>query len=153
MACAVKLWTRTSPPTGQLLSTLERHPNIKLLFLCSPGNPTGTQIDIRDVVTILRFQAFKGLVVVDEAYIDFAAVKSGDSPESAVSLLKNYPNLCVLQTMSKSFGLAGIRYVFSVEPSQQRPWSLPSVRLASSCSTNRIQPTTHGMGPSTLPSH
>ncbi|KAH7345761.1 histidinol-phosphate aminotransferase [Rhizoctonia solani] len=65
-------------------------PSIKLIFVCSPGNPTDT--------------AFKGIVIVDEAYIDFARPE-----DSAVSLIPQYANLCVMQTLSKSFGLAAIR--------------------------------------------
>lgn len=83
-------------------------PSIKLIFLCSPGNPTGTLIDLADVKALLDFPEFKGIVIVDEAYIDFAPEGS-----SAVSLVKGYANLCVLQTLSKSFGLAAIRYVAS----------------------------------------
>lgn len=74
------------------------------MFLCSPGNPTGTLIPISDIRKLLDDATFKGIVVVDEAYIDF----SGDK-DSAVPLVKEYANVCVLQTLSKSFGLAGIR--------------------------------------------
>ncbi|KAG1779453.1 pyridoxal phosphate-dependent transferase [Suillus placidus] len=79
-------------------------PSIKLIFLCSPGNPTGTLISLAAVKAILDYQPFKGIVVVDEAYIDFAGEGA-----SAVSLIKDYANLCVMQTLSKSFGLAAIR--------------------------------------------
>ena len=75
---------------------------IKLIFLCSPGNPTGTLIPVKDIVELLEYPKFKGIVVVDEAYIDFA----GDS-SSAVQLVSKYANICVSQTLSKSFGLAG----------------------------------------------
>ena len=83
-------------------------PSIKLVFLCSPGNPTGTLISLSSIREILEYEDFKGIVIVDEAYIDFA-----DEKASAVSLIKEYANLCVTQTLSKSFGLAAIRYVFS----------------------------------------
>ncbi|KAF8870974.1 aminotransferase class I and II-domain-containing protein [Gymnopilus junonius] len=81
-------------------------PSIKLIFLCSPGNPTGTLISLSSIRALLEFPAFKGIVVVDEAYIDFA-----DDPktQSASSLVKEYANICVMQTLSKSFGLAAIR--------------------------------------------
>ena len=71
----------------------------KAFFLCSPNNPTGNMIaDLEFYI-----QNFNGIVVVDEAYIEF-------SPEiSAVSLLAKYPNLIVLKTMSKAFGMAGLR--------------------------------------------
>ena len=77
---------------------------IKLTFVCSPGNPTGTLINMKDIVTLLEDQNNKGLVVVDEAYIDFS-----DDDKSAVQLVEKYSNLVVMQTLSKSFGLAGIR--------------------------------------------
>jgi len=83
---------------------VDSDPSIKLIFLCSPGNPTGTLISLADIKSILEYPAFKGIVVVDEAYIDFAADGS-----SAVSLIPQYANLCVSQTLSKSFGLAAIR--------------------------------------------
>ncbi|KAG2053139.1 histidinol-phosphate aminotransferase [Suillus hirtellus] len=79
-------------------------PSIKLIFLCSPGNPTGTLISLTAIKAILDYKPFKGIVVVDEAYIDFAGEGT-----SAVSLIKDYANLCVMQTLSKSFGLAAIR--------------------------------------------
>ncbi|KZT10296.1 histidinol-phosphate aminotransferase [Laetiporus sulphureus 93-53] len=79
-------------------------PTIKLIFLCSPGNPTGTLISLTALRELLEYKPFKGIVIVDEAYIDFAG-GSG----SAVPLIKQYANLCVMQTLSKSFGLAAIR--------------------------------------------
>jgi histidinol-phosphate aminotransferase len=73
------------------------HPDLKMLFICSPGNPTGTLIPLEN-------KNFKGLVIIDEAYIDFAAEGS-----SAATLVNEYANVCVTQTLSKSFGLAAIR--------------------------------------------
>jgi len=73
----------------------------KLIFVCSPNNPTANDIARNDIIELL--DNFDGLVVVDEAYIDFS------DQESIVSLVENYPNLIVLQTLSKAFGLAGIR--------------------------------------------
>lgn len=81
-------------------------PSIKLIFLCSPGNPTGTLIPLPAIRELLEYDGFKGIIVVDEAYIDFA----GDDA-SAASLIAEYANLCVMQTLSKSFGLAAIRHV------------------------------------------
>ncbi|MEL7533639.1 MAG: histidinol-phosphate transaminase [Bacteroidota bacterium] len=73
----------------------------KLTFLCSPNNPTGNLLRREDIIAVL--QQSKGLVIVDEAYIDFA-------PEaSSLSLLEQYPNLVVLQTFSKAWGMAGLR--------------------------------------------
>ncbi|KAG6837472.1 hypothetical protein H0H93_009015 [Arthromyces matolae] len=78
-------------------------PSIRLIFLCSPGNPTGTSISISSITSLLDFPSFTGLVVVDEAYIDFT------TSTSAASLISSYPNLVVMQTFSKAFGLAAIR--------------------------------------------
>lgn len=72
-----------------------------LLFICSPNNPTGNTIPLEEVKKIA--DSFYGLVVLDEAYIDFSEKESG------LSLLANTPNLVVLQTMSKAYGLAGLR--------------------------------------------
>jgi len=73
----------------------------KLLFLCSPNNPTGNLIDANKIKILLK--EFKGLVVIDEAYIDFA------SSTSWIDFLNEYPNLVVTQTLSKAYGMAGIR--------------------------------------------
>jgi len=83
---------------------IDSDPFVKLIFLCSPGNPSGTVISLSSIRSLLDYERFKGLIVVDEAYIDFAAENT-----SAVSLVEEYANLCVLQTLSKSFGLAAIR--------------------------------------------
>ncbi|KAI0747080.1 histidinol-phosphate aminotransferase [Daedaleopsis nitida] len=95
---------RFSVRVDEVKNALRADPSIKLVFFCSPGNPTGTLISLASVREILEFEEFKGVVIVDEAYIDFA-----DDKESAVSLMKDYANLCVTQTLSKSFGLAAIR--------------------------------------------
>ena len=76
-----------------------------LLILCSPNNPTGNQFKIKDVRRIL--QEFEGVVVVDEAYVDFARY-------TAIDWLRDFDNLVVLRTFSKAFGLAGIRFGFLV---------------------------------------
>lgn len=73
----------------------------KMLFLCSPNNPTGNSFSMERVEELL--QRFNGLVVIDEAYIDFSDAKSW------LEKLKNYPNLVITQTLSKAYGLAGIR--------------------------------------------
>jgi len=73
----------------------------KILFICSPNNPTGNNIDREIIETLI--QQFSGIVVVDEAYIDFSA------EESAISFIEDYPNVVVLQTFSKAWGMAGIR--------------------------------------------
>jgi histidinol-phosphate aminotransferase len=81
----------------------------KLLFICSPGNPTCKAIPLNDIETIASSDRYKGIVVVDEAYVDFGA-----PGQSAVSLIAKYPNIVVLQTLSKAFGLAGIRCGFCI---------------------------------------
>lgn len=73
----------------------------KVIFLCSPNNPTGNLLSRDRIVEVLK--RFYGLVVIDEAYIDFTKSKS------FVHELKKYPNLVVLQTFSKAWGLAGLR--------------------------------------------
>lgn len=75
--------------------------NTKLIWICSPNNPTGNSITRNDIETILN--NFNGIVVVDEAYINFSKQKS------FVQELTEYPNLVVLQTFSKAWGLAGLR--------------------------------------------
>jgi histidinol-phosphate aminotransferase len=72
-----------------------------LLFICSPNNPTGNVYSLEKITAIAL--NFKGLVVVDEAYIDFSTT------ESAISLLHEESNIVVLQTMSKAYGVAGLR--------------------------------------------
>lgn len=73
----------------------------KIIFLCSPNNPTGNLLSREKIVEVLK--RFYGIVVVDEAYIDFAKSKS------FIEELEKYPNLVVLQTFSKAWGLAGLR--------------------------------------------
>lgn len=73
----------------------------KMIFLCSPNNPTGTVLEQEKVEAILEM--FTGLVVIDEAYIDFSTAGSW------VERLEEYPNLVVTQTFSKAWGLAGLR--------------------------------------------
>ncbi|OYZ02952.1 MAG: histidinol-phosphate transaminase [Sphingobacteriia bacterium 28-36-52] len=75
--------------------------NTKLIWICSPNNPTGNSINRLDIETILN--NFNGIVVIDEAYINFSKQKS------FVQELTEYPNLVVLQTFSKAWGLAGLR--------------------------------------------
>ena len=75
--------------------------NTKLIFICSPNNPTGNSINREDIETILA--NFKGIVVVDEAYINYARQKT------FIQELTEYANLVVLQTFSKAWGLAALR--------------------------------------------
>ena len=75
--------------------------DVKMIFLCSPNNPTGNLLNKEDVVLFCK--EFNSIIVVDEAYIDFAG------HGSMINEVKNYPNLVVLRTFSKAWGLAGIR--------------------------------------------
>jgi histidinol-phosphate aminotransferase len=90
----------------ELVSKVSNDSAVKLIYITSPGNPTGKLVKVDDVVALLTQLAgcWNGLVVVDEAYIDFT-----DPSQSMCTLVNQYPNLVVLQTLSKSFGLAGIR--------------------------------------------
>ena len=74
---------------------------VKAIYLCSPNNPTGNSLNRKDINQIL--DTFKGIVVVDEAYIDFSSLPSYTKD------LSKYPNLVVFQTLSKAWGAAGIR--------------------------------------------
>lgn len=76
-------------------------PVTKIIWICSPNNPTGNSIDRQDIEMILN--NFDGIVVIDEAYVNFSRHRS------FISDLNDYPNLVVLQTLSKAWGLAGIR--------------------------------------------
>ncbi|KAL8702711.1 MAG: hypothetical protein Q9201_004111 [Fulgogasparrea decipioides] len=85
-------------------ATLSSDPSIKLIYICSPGNPTGKILAKSDVQRILKHPTWNGIVVLDEAYIDFAP-----DGASLAEWVTEWPNLVVLQTLSKAFGLAGIR--------------------------------------------
>jgi histidinol-phosphate aminotransferase len=101
--------------------------DVKVIFLCSPNNPTGNLLS-KDKITLL-LETFKGIVVIDEAYIDFA------EEESFLSKLNEYPNLLVLQTFSKAWGLAGLRlglcagspYIISILSKIKYPYNINSV--------------------------
>lgn len=75
--------------------------NSKIIFLCSPNNPSGNLLRRADIEAILK--SFPGIVVLDEAYIDFSP------EESFIHAIDRYPNLVVLQTLSKAWGLAALR--------------------------------------------
>ncbi len=87
------------PNTQQILETVDN--NTKIIFLCSPNNPTGNCFTDENITFLL--DNFDGLVVLDEAYIDFA------QKESWLQKLNEYPNLIISQTLSKAYGLAGLR--------------------------------------------
>lgn len=86
-------------PTEELLAAADEH--TKAIFLCSPNNPTGNSFPREEMLRLV--DEFEGLVVVDEAYIDFAEA------ESLKNEIFNHPNLIILQTLSKAWAMAGLR--------------------------------------------
>ncbi|MGB1268395.1 MAG: histidinol-phosphate transaminase [Flavobacteriaceae bacterium] len=87
------------PAVVQILAAADA--NSKLLFLCSPNNPTGNSFNTFEVESLLK--TFMGIVVIDEAYIDFSETNSW------LDRLDEFPNLVITQTLSKAYGMAGIR--------------------------------------------
>lgn len=96
---AVILTENFQPNVKAILEQIDEQS--KLLFICSPNNPTGNAFNATIIKELL--ENFNGLVVIDEAYIDFS------SHESWLNQLEKYPNLIITQTLSKAYGLAGIR--------------------------------------------
>lgn len=95
----VLLSTDFQPQIEKIIDAVDE--NTKIIFLCSPNNPTGNSFSDENVAYLLK--NFNGLVVIDEAYIDFS------EKESWINELDEYPNLIITQTLSKAYGLAGIR--------------------------------------------
>lgn len=95
----VLLSTDFQPEVEKILEAVDE--NTKVIFLCSPNNPTGNSFSDENIAYLL--QNFDGLVVIDEAYIDFS------KKQSWMNELDEYPNLIITQTLSKAYGLAGIR--------------------------------------------
>jgi histidinol-phosphate aminotransferase len=95
----VLLTEEFQPKVAQILNAVDQ--NSKILFLCSPNNPSGNSFTEEIVEELLT--KFNGLVVIDEAYIDFS------EQNSWLEKLKQFPNLIITQTLSKAYGLAGIR--------------------------------------------
>ena len=82
--------------------------NVKLIYACSPNNPTGNLLDPNDLRSLLEMAKGRAIVAIDEAYIEFC-------PQSSVaSWLSDYPNLVILRTLSKAFALAGLRCGFTL---------------------------------------
>ena len=96
---SVELDSDFEPKVDEILKV--QNSNSKLLFLCSPNNPTANSFSADKIETLIK--GYRGIVVIDEAYIDFS------SQESWVRRLSDFPNLIVTQTLSKAYGLAGIR--------------------------------------------
>lgn len=95
----IELTTAFQPKVDQILEAADA--NSKILFLCSPNNPSGNSFTAESVEKLLI--NFNGLVVIDEAYIDFSEEKSW------LERLAEFPNLVITQTLSKAYGMAGIR--------------------------------------------
>jgi histidinol-phosphate aminotransferase len=83
----------------EILNTIDER--TKLLFICSPNNPTGNSMHVEDIEKLLH--NFNGLIILDEAYIDFS------KQQSWLNRLNDFPNLIITQTLSKAYGMAGIR--------------------------------------------
>lgn len=96
---SVQLDEGFQPKVDEILKIADS--NSKLLFLCSPNNPTGNSFEAKSIERLIK--EFNGIVVIDEAYIDFS------NEESWASRLGDFPNLIVTQTLSKAYGMAGIR--------------------------------------------
>jgi histidinol-phosphate aminotransferase len=95
----ILLTSDLEPNVKEILKSVDQ--NTKIIFLCSPNNPTGNSFSEEKILEIL--ENFNGLVVIDEAYIDFSA------KETWLKNLQKYPNLVITQTLSKAYGMAGIR--------------------------------------------
>ncbi|WP_409419953.1 histidinol-phosphate transaminase [Pseudaeromonas sp. ZJS20] len=96
------------PDVPAILAELSRGKPIKVLFFCSPNNPTGTLVEREKLIPILEATAGKSIVVVDEAYIEFCPAAS------MVDLISQYPHLVITRTLSKGFALAGLRCGFTL---------------------------------------
>ena len=87
----------------EILNRINQEPDLKVIFLCSPNNPTGTELDRTSLLRICESARNRCIVVIDEAYIEFS------SDGSISQFLSDYPHLIILRTLSKAWGLAGIR--------------------------------------------
>ncbi|MDX2163940.1 MAG: histidinol-phosphate transaminase [Gammaproteobacteria bacterium] len=92
--------------------------NIKIIFICSPNNPTGNSINKSDILKACEAYAGKSLVVVDEAYVDYA------DENSMAEYIDQYKNLVILRTFSKAYGLAGARIGFLIANPEIIQWML-----------------------------
>ena len=127
-------------PVEKLLSAADGH--TRLMFICSPNNPTGNAFSQSDIERLA--EGFNGILVVDEAYIDFSPVAG------AVPLLEKYPNLIVLQTLSKAYGMAGLRiglaiaspYIISIFKQVKYPYNIgtDTIALALKCLQGDVSP-------------
>ncbi len=103
---------KTVPLTSEwqldLAKIQENLNGVKVVFVCSPNNPTGNIIERKDIISLLEMTKDRAIVVMDEAYIDFCL------DQSSVDLLDKYPHLAILRTLSKAFALAGLRCGFTL---------------------------------------
>ncbi|MDH2926549.1 histidinol-phosphate transaminase [Lonepinella koalarum] len=108
--CGIALKTVPLTADFQLnLAEIERNlDRVKVVFVCSPNNPTGTLVNRVDLLKLLDITRNKAIVVVDEAYIEFCP------QASLVNELANYPHLAIIRTLSKAFALAGLRCGFTL---------------------------------------
>ena len=90
------------PDVAEAAKVLEERTDVKLVFACSPGNPTGTLIPVGMLRKLAELTAGRALLVIDEAYIEFTPANT------AVELLKDYPHVVIIRTLSKAFALAGL---------------------------------------------
>lgn len=106
----LNIQTKTVPLTADFqlnLKEIEKHlEKVKVIFVCSPNNPTGNLLNKDDIIQLLNMTKNKAVVVVDEAYIDFCLDKS------LANELTNFDNLIIIRTLSKAFALASIRCGF-----------------------------------------
>ncbi|WP_241646701.1 histidinol-phosphate transaminase [Rosenbergiella metrosideri] len=93
-------------------AVLQQLDSVKIVYICSPNNPTGNLLNAEDIRQVLTATAGKALVVVDEAYIEFCP------QASVVSWMQQFPHLVVLRTLSKAFALAGLRCGFTLAQSE-----------------------------------
>ena len=126
---------------GAINEALSLDPTIKIVYICSPGNPTANCIAKSDLERVLEHPTWNGVVVLDEAYIDFAPEGS-----SMAEWVIEWPNLVVMQTLSKAFGLAGIRLgaaftspeIASLLNNLKAPYNISSPTSALACAA--LQP-------------
>ncbi len=93
---------------NQMIKSVDKY--TKLMIICSPNNPTANSFDKDDIIKIL--DKFEGLIIIDEAYIDFS------EKESMINLIKQYENIVILQTFSKAWGMAGLRLGMAIANNQ-----------------------------------
>lgn len=94
------------PDAAEAAQALETRPEIKVIFACSPGNPTGALIPMGVLRKLAQVSAGRAILVIDEAYIEFSPA------DTAQSLLAEFPHVAIIRTLSKAFALAGLRCGF-----------------------------------------